>query len=75
MFIKLFNEFWLIYKLIKSNEMNKDEIKLRTQQWKKIFIQVFKKDEITPYIHCFCDHLFQFVEIYGDINLYNQQGI
>ncbi len=50
-------------------------IKEKTNQWMVNFISIYEQAEFTPYIHAFCSHLHEFVEIHGDINIFNQEGM
>jgi hypothetical protein len=64
---------------IKENCLNmaltSDLIKNKTKQWMVDFIAVYEHVDFTPYIHAFCSHLHEFVEIHGDINVFNQEGM
>ena len=59
---------------IKKNEISPETIKNQTSEWLKEFLSVYHKSNVTPYIHIFVTHLHEFVDLYGDINLYTCQG-
>ena len=40
-----------------------------------MFLSIYNKNVATPYIHAFVCHLHEFVELYGDINAFNLQGL
>jgi len=50
-------------------------IKEKTKDWMKNFISLYEHTDFTPYIHAICSHLHEFVEIHGDINMFNQEGM
>jgi hypothetical protein len=50
-------------------------IKEKTKQWMEKFIALYEHTDFTPYLHAFCSHLHEFVEIHGDINYFNQEGM
>ena len=35
----------------------------------------FFADEVTPYIHIFVSHFHEFMELHGDQNIFNQEGL
>ena len=47
------------------------------KEWLEAYLSIegAESRELTPYIHCFVSHLPEFIEKYGDINLYNVQGL
>jgi hypothetical protein len=55
--------------------LSSEFIKQKTKEWMKSFISIYDHADFTPYIHAFCSHLHEFVEIHGDINLFNQEGM
>ncbi len=52
-----------------------DLIKSKKKQWMIDFISIYEHADFTPYIYAFCSHLHEFVEIHGDINKFNQEGM
>ena len=73
--VTIWFQFWNIYNDVKENLLTPLEIKERTAFWLALFLQVYFAEKITPYIHAFVHHLHEFVELYGDVNLFNQQGL
>ena len=72
---ELWTEFWEIYNEVKKNELKSADLKFRTFNWLKNYIKAYGKDEIIVYIHIFVSHLHEFVELHGDVNLFNQEGL
>ena len=71
----LFKDFNSIYTGITKNELKSNQIKILTSQWMENFLATFHCNKVTPYIHIFCSHLHEFQELYGNVNLFNQQGL
>ena len=72
---QLWKNFMFIFNQIKSDNMTKDEIKNQTKKWFLCFAEVYDACHITPYMHCFANHLHEFVELYGAVNKFNLEGI
>lgn len=54
--------------------MTPEDIELQTKSWLADYLRTYHRKNVTPYIHVFQAHLYEFVELYGDINSFNQQG-
>lgn len=72
---KIWNEFYDILQLVKVAKIESDELKARTAEWLKLFLSVYNKSTVTPYMHAFVGHLHEFVFLYKDINAFNCQGL
>lgn len=70
----LWRKFYYIYNSIKDNKLVHYEIETLTKEWLNDFLKLYHRKHVTPYMHAFTFHLKEFVEIYGDINAFNQQG-
>lgn len=72
---RLFCNFNEILKIIKNDLKHFDEESLRTKlkKWLKDYLSIEKT--ITPYIHIFCHHVPDFIEKYGNLNLFSMQGL
>lgn len=73
--LKIWRDFYNIYNLVKINKLNSKQIQDQTKSWANLFLSVFQRSEITPYIHVFISHLSQFVDMHNDINKFNIQGL
>lgn len=64
-----------ILEIIKSQNARNlvGNLKKRLKKWLNIFISIEKK--ITPYIHIFCFHIPEFIEVHEDLNLFSMQGL
>ena len=72
---KLWIDFYNIIKHVKLVEISHTDLKTRTQEWLDLFLTIYNKTTVTPYIHAFVSHLHEFVELYKDINAFNLQGL
>ena len=72
---KLWKDFMSIFNDIKSNQLNTEDTKKKTKDWLLDFAKLYDVAHITPYMHCFSNHLHEFVEMYGGINQLNLEGL
>ena len=79
---QLINDFqlWIkfreIYLNIKINFYKTSEsLKNATQEWMKIYLSLYHVDNISVYIHIFSSHLHEFIDLHGNINLFNCEGL
>ena len=68
-------DFYEILNLVKAVELDATQLKQRTHQWLELFLSVYSKSSVTPYMHAFVAHLHEFVHLYKDINAFNCQGL
>jgi len=73
----VWKDFFKIINIIKeSNDITKsEEIQRMTKNWLCNFLQFHFEKSVTPYIHVFCNHLHEFINIYGNINIFNLEGL
>jgi hypothetical protein len=72
---KLWKDFYGIYKYITSqNEPDYITVKKETFEWFLLLKSTFAQERITPYIHSFVDHVWEFIMIHKNIHLFNQEG-
>ena len=71
----LFKDFYEIYIGVIKNELNSFSLKDLASKWLELFLDTFHLSKVTPYIHIFCAHLHEFQYLYGNVNLFNQQGL
>jgi hypothetical protein len=55
--------------------MSHEMIKNSTMDWLKLYVRIFTQAEITPYIHIFVHHVYEFVLLYGNVNDFKLQGL
>ena len=64
-----------IYNRIKLKTITNEEIKKETKNWLLDFSENYAATHITPYMHCFGNHLHEFAKLYGDVNMFNVEGL
>ena len=72
---KLWDDFFEIITAVKRVELSHIEVKQSTEEWLELFLSIYNKTTVTPYIHAFVAHLHEFVFLYKDINAFNLQGL
>lgn len=76
----IFKEFLSSISKIKKNEINNENVgdfKDKLKIWQKLYMKLAPSEdhELTPYIHSYINHLPEFIIKYGNINLFNVQGL
>ena len=61
--------FFGIIDKIKRNELDSIKMKNETLNWLGIFLQVHSNKDVTPYMHTFVYHLYEFQESLVKLNL------
>ena len=63
--------------MIKSDKNQRllPKLKIKLKIWLKNYILIPDQESITPYIHILCFHIPEFIEIYGNMNLFSMQGL
>ena len=70
-FIDLFRELKPDYNTIDEVENFKGNVK----KWMEEFLYLYQASDVTPYMHAFRVHVPEFLELYENISLFNQQGL
>jgi hypothetical protein len=67
----------LIETLSSSNsaEVNVEKFKQDTQSWFELFLSIYPAKHVTPYMHALLWHVPEFLELYGKIHPFTQQGL
>ena len=74
-YMNVWNGFFSIYFKIKKNEFDHKNLKEETLKWFGDFLSIYSHEEVTPYMHVFVFHLHEFIELYGDLDSFNLQGL
>ena len=74
---KRLNKIKRIFIKIKENFYleNSNLLKIEEDEWLKTFTKSFHAKHVTPYMHLFGSHLCFFVEDFGDVDIFNIQGL
>ena len=59
----------------KLGEWSNETLKSATDEWHQTFVEIYRKEQGTPYTHALNDHLAEQVKEHGDISLFNQQSV
>lgn len=74
---KLWKCYWSIFNLLRSrfNYPNGEHIRSESKKFLDIFVSIYLKSKITPYIHLLCHHMADLYEQYGPLNYFSAQGL
>jgi hypothetical protein len=73
---KLWKDFFSIYKEVTTlEEVNPESIRIKTSEWLHLFKTIYAKERITPYIHVFVEHLWEFVQRHKVVHIFNTEGL
>ena len=75
---KLWADFLEVYKMIRSTMESEDEIvrlQTRIDGWFLLFLSLYQTKHVTPYMHALVQHVPQFLRQYGNLAIFNQQGL
>lgn len=51
------------------------EYERRARQWGTDFIDVYQRNNVTPYVHAVLNHVSEFMQVHGSIQPFNQHGL
>ena len=75
----VFNSFWILFSHIKKyrigEDLNQLDSKLRAWIYSYISFSRTLNSTLSPYLHIFSYHMKELLELHGNINLYNTQGL
>ena len=75
---KLWDSFFKLISEIKGysyDDWKIDSIKAGLVSWLDEFLALFQSKDVTPYIHAFVNHVPEFLQLHGGLNVFNQQGL
>ena len=75
---KIWKDFLNIYNTLCLNPINVSQIKeVRTtvRNWLTLFLSVYQSRHITPYMHTLIFHVPEFLNLYGSLLPFSQQGL
>ena len=68
-------EFWRLFREIEKPDIDPLELQDDIKNWVKMFLKVYQTKNITPYVHSFAFHVPEFIDKYGCIVQFTQQGL
>ena len=75
---KLWDDFTsLIFKLKMdfNNDSDVDIFGREIKLWVMQYYGLYTAASVTPYMHAFSQHVPEFIKLYGNVNIFNQQGL
>ena len=72
---KIWKDFMVIYDLLRCTNTKKEQIKELAIKWLKLFLEVYQTRHVTPYMHTLVFHIPEFIELYGSLAPFSQQGL
>ena len=72
---KLWKDFYSLINFLSQTECDATEFDRCSKSWVRLFVSIYQSKDVTPYIHCFGMHVSQFLELYGNIVTFTQQGL
>ena len=75
---KLWDDFSLLIVKLKLDFIDPAEVDLFSNEikmWVTQYYSLYTAASVTPYMHAFAQHVPEFLKLYGNINLFNQQGL
>ena len=75
---KLWDDFYNIAELLSSSnqkKINVDNFSKRTKLWLDLFLSLYPTKHVTPYMHALVWHVPEFLNLYGTICPFTQQGL
>lgn len=74
---KIWKDFLTIYNTLCLNPINRNQIKdfqVSVQKWLSLFLSVYQSRHVTPYMHTLIFHVPEFLNLYGSLLPFSQQG-
>ena len=73
-FLRMFNEITSYSKINKPTVSNIETLKRDLKKWQSMYLNL-RENKCTAYVHAFVNHVPEFLEMYGDVNVFNLQGL
>lgn len=71
LFMEIVDDLKLDYKTDQAIANLKDKM----TKWFGIFLTLYRAKDVTPCMHAMYHHVPEFLKLYGNLNMYNQQGM
>ena len=72
---KLWDDFYGLIRYLSQSECDADYFEKNSKEWVRFFTTIYQSKDVTPYIHCFAQHVHEFLRKYGNVVIFNQQGL
>lgn len=71
----LWRDFFALIETLGQRHCSSEEFGHRAKSWVKLFNSLYQTKDVTPYMHAFAMHVPEFLSLYGNINMFSQQGL
>ena len=72
-------KLWMDFKALvdKMAESSTDPLLFKSEvhSWLALYLSIYQTKNITPYIHAFVKHVWEFLDLYGSLEQFSQQGL
>ena len=78
---EIWSSFFALYQELTKAPKNEvtvvevEEFQANARAWVQKFLTVYQAKNITPYVHALANHVSEFLQLYGSLVPYNQQGL
>ena len=72
---KLWTTFFEPINYLNEPECNSVEFDCCAKTWVRLFTSFYQSKDVTPFMHAFAMHVSQFIDLYGNITMFTQQGL
>ena len=71
---RLWTDFWKLVQLLKA-DCDDHVFKSEAHKWLELFCSIYQTKHVTPYIHALAMHVHEFLNLYGSLSKFSQQGL
>ena len=72
-------KLWMDFKVLydKTSDAHTDPLsfKVEAKSWITMYLSVYQTKHVTPYIHAFVMHVWEFLQLYGSLEAFSQQAL
>ena len=75
---RIWVKFFEIYNILRAKSISNEEIRKlerNTKDWLTLFLSVYQTKHVTPYMHVLVAHIPEFLDLYGSLSSFSQQGL
>ena len=81
---KLWSLYWSIHKILRTQkkmhfnfviDYSSEFVKIKCKELLDLFISIYLKEKVTPYLHVTCHHLHEVHKKYGNLSYWSNEGL
>ena len=73
---ELWNKFYNTIRELNKKECDPSNFETKAKEWVRLFITIYQKKDVTPYMHAMAQHVPEFLQLHkGNIVQFTQQGL